>query len=328
MPANVPPQYIRAEAEYKQARTVEEKIAALEEMWALLPKHKGTDKLQADIKRRLSKLRTQPPEKRRRSRIDPFHVPPAGAGQTVLVGLPNSGKSALVAALTRAKLTVADYPYATQLPGPGMAPWEDVKLQLVDLPPIADDGAVPAGMMGTIRAADILLLIADGSADPVAQLDRILGVLADRGVVCFSTSVEGRDEQGNLCKRTLVACSKSDLVDVQEVIPVLNELYADRLKVIPVSAVTGGNLDKLKLEVFKLLDVVRVYAKVPGKAADLGEPFVLKRGSTVLEMARQVHRDLPEKLKFARIWGSEKFDGQPVQRDYVLQDKDIIELHS
>jgi len=297
-------------------------------MWALLPKHKGTDKLQADLKRRLSKLRAQPPEKRRKKRVDLFHVPPAGAGQAVLVGLPNSGKSALVAAMTRARVAVTGYPYATQLPAPGMALWEDVQLQLVDLPPIGDDGAVPSGMMGTIRAADVLLLVVDGPADPVAQLDRILAVLADRGVVCLSAPVDGRDEEGSLRKRSLVACSKSELADVQEVMPVLGELYGDRLKAIPVSAASGLNLDKLKLEIFKLLDVIRVYAKVPGKPADLTEPFVLKRGSTVLDMAKLVHRDLPDRLKFARIWGSEKFDGQPVQRDYVLQDRDIIELHS
>lgn len=328
MPANLTPQYMRAEREYRQARTVGEKIAALEEMWALLPKHKGTDKLQADLKRRLSKLRAQPPDKRRRKRVDLFHVPPAGAGQVVLLGLPNSGKSSLVRAMTRAKVVVTEYPYATQVPVPGMAPYEDVQLQLVDLPAIADDGAIPPGMMGTIRATDVLLIVVDGSTDPLGQLDRILSVLQDRGLVCLSALVDGRDEEGFLRKRCLVSCSKSDLPDAREAFPVLDELYSDRLKLIPVSAVNSLNLDKLKAEIFNLLDVVRVYAKVPGRPADLQEPFVLRRGSTVLDVARAVHRDLPDKLKFARIWGSDKFDGQTVQRDYLLQDRDIIELHS
>ncbi len=328
MPANLTPQYIKAEEEYRQASSVVEKIAALEEMWALLPKHKGTDKLQGDIKRRLSKLRAQSVQKRGAKRVDLFHVPSSGAGQAVVVGLPNVGKSALVGALTNAKVEEADYPFSTQLPVPGMAPYQDVQMQLVDLPPIAPDGTVPPGMMGTIRAADILLLVLDGSGDPTGQLEQLMSVLEGRGVVLSCELVEGRDEEGNLRKRCLVACTQSDHPAAPHAFKKLEERYGERFGLILFSALTDENAQELKGKMFKLLDVVRVYAKVPGKPADMQEPFVLKRGSTLLDVARAVHRDLPDRLKFARIWSSEKFDGQPVGRHYVLQDKDIIELHS
>ncbi len=72
---------------------------------------------------------------------------------------------------------------------------------------------------------------------------------------------------------------------------------------------------------------MRVYTKEPGKEPDMGTPFTLSLGSTVLDLARAVHKDFTTGLKYASVWGSSKFPGQRVQRDFVLMDKDVVELH-
>jgi len=323
MPANLTPQYLNAEKAFRAAKTVAEKIAALEEMYATIPKHKGTEKMQGDIKRRLAKFRQAAQQAKAKGGIDPFHVTKHGAGQFVLFGTPNSGKSAIVGAATKAHVNVAPYPFATHGPVPGMMAFEDVQIQLVDLPPVTREVVVP-GMMGTVRGADGILVCVDLSApDLLDQVDVCLGVLEGRGMV-----PEGREvPEGGVEKRMLLVGTKADAAGAADNFAALEELHAGLAPMFATSAETGQGMDELARRCFEMLGVVRVYSKEPGKPLDMGQPFILPRGSTVLDMAAEVHREIAQNLKRARIWGGGKYDGQPVQRDHVLADRDVIELH-
>jgi ribosome-interacting GTPase 1 len=331
MPANLTPQYHKAEQAYKEAATIEEKIAALQEMLAVIPKHKGTDHLQGDLKRKLAKLREEATKPKAKKSFDPFRVPKQGAGQVLVLGPPNSGKSSLVARTTRAPVQVTDFPFATQGPIPGMMLFEDVQIQLVDLPPITRD-FLPAGMLGLIKSADAVLLLCDLASEQVLEeIEAVLETLAD-GRVRFhdpGRSVRGpASPEGELITRVpaLLLANKIDLAGSGEILSLLRELYQGRFEPLPVSCSTGSGLGELPDRVFRLLDRIRIYSKEPGKPPDLESPFVLKRGQTVLDLAAHIHREFPEHLRQARVWGSARFDGQAVQKDYVLADRDVVEL--
>lgn len=317
MPANLTPQYYAAEERYKKSRSPEEKMDALQEMLSVMPKHKGTEKLQADLKKRLSQMREESLQRKKQTGgFNPFHVEKQGAGQIVLAGCPNTGKSSLVAAMTRAKVKVADFPFTTSVPATGMMPFEDVMVQLVDTPPFTADG-VPPGLTGTFRNADALLLIIDlGSGDCLDQLETSLSTLEEKGVI----DPEGENP---VALPYLVLGLKADLPDADANLEVLRELHPG-VEIFPVSVL--DDLEPLRAAFYKLLDVIRIYGKAPGKKAEMERPFILKSGSTVLDLAYLVHRDFPNKLKSALVWGSARYDGQAVARDYILHDKDIVEL--
>lgn len=323
MPANLTPQYHAAEEAFRNATTIEEKIAALEEMLAVIPKHKGTEKLQADIKRRLARLREERQKKTATSRYDPFHVEKQGAGQVVVVGYPNSGKSALVGALTRAKVKVADYPFTTTAPFSGMMPYEEVSVQLVDTPPFTAEG-LPPGLAGLMRNADALLLVIDAAAgDCLDQLESSLRLLEERKVLRGEIPPGVRAVTPH---RLVVVANKADLPEGRENTALLQELLTPGREILPVSAAAGTNLEELKHRLFRALEVIRVFTKPPGKEPDLTRPFVLPRGSCVLDLAAHIHKDFLKTLRGARIWGSARFPGQSVPKEYVLQDRDIVEL--
>jgi ribosome-interacting GTPase 1 len=329
MPANLTPQYKKAEEAFRQATTVEEKIACLEEMLAIIPKHKGTDHLQADLKRRLAQFRDQQRQGKKKSgagRVDPFAVPRAGAGQVVLIGAPNCGKSAIVGALTNARVTVADYPFSTTAPVPGVAKHEDVPIQLVDMPPLSGGTLVP-GAAGTLRMGDIILIVVDLSADCLEQYEACRAALAERGMAPVWSPGDAGPETGETPKVAVVACTKCDLSGAEETFAAFRELVGREVNAVAVSPVSGAGLKDLMARFFKILGVMRVYAKRINQPPDLEEPFVLPIGSCVEDLARIVHRDLPEKIKYAKVWGANVFPGQQVMRDHVLSDKDVVELH-
>ncbi len=325
MPANLTPEYLEAENRFKAAKSTEEKIAALELMLATIPRHKGTEKLQGDIKRRLSKLRATE-EKRPASRAGLIHrVPREGAGQVALVGPPNGGKSMLLRRLTRAATDVAEYPFTTRVPVPGMMAFEDIQIQLVDLPPAHPDFP-ESWLYQIIRNADAVMLVIDLSdPDLLEDLEVTLGELAKAKVQLGSGSPT--DDTGWLIKPALTVANKLDASEAATNLRIFCELYGDRFLVIPVSAQTGEGLENLRRSVFDLLGLVRVYTKAPGKKAELTIPYVVKRGTRLIDLAGQVHKDFLTQLKFARVWGHGRFEGQMVNRDYVLSDKDVVELH-
>ncbi len=325
MPANLTPEYFKAEKWFREAATTDEKILALEHMLSVMPRHKGTDHLRADLRRKLSKLKEAPPKKAKAKHADIFHVPRSGAGQIVLLGTPNCGKSSIVAALTNAKVNVTDFPFATGAAVPGMVKFEDVPIQLVDMPPITADYSAP-GQVGTYRNCDLIAICIDLSGDVTEQLKICLDFLESRNLL-IDDETGASDEHGNvLGKRTFCICTKSDIAK-PDALQTLKQSCKHPFEFAEISTKTGAGLDKLPATFFSLLNIIRVYAKPPGKKPDMDEPFTLPAGSSVSDLATAIHRELAEKLRFARIWGTGVYDGQNAQRNHVLNDKDIIELH-
>ena len=314
MPANLTADYLRAEQAYKQAQSPQDKIAALEEMFASLPKHKGTEKMQADIRRRLSEARKES----QRGRKAGTHSAPAylvkreGAGQIVLLGPPNAGKSQLVRSLTHAHPEVADYPFTTRMPVPGMMRFEDVQIQLVDLPPVSAE-FTEVWMPQVVRAAHAAFLVVDpGDADVLGEIELILKTL----------------ESWRAPAPRLLVCNKADLPGGPGNSRAVEELYCGSLRCLSVSAVTGQGLPEFARAAFEILDVVRFYSKPPGKPADLTVPYVLRRGSTVQDAAAHVHRDFAEHLRYARLFRrTREHDGLMVERTHLVGDGDILEFH-
>jgi ribosome-interacting GTPase 1 len=322
MPANLPPEYFDAEKRFKQASTPAEKIAALEDLIATVPKHKGTDKLRADLRRRLSQLRKEAVSKKKGGRGDIYVVPKEGAAQIALVGFPNSGKSSLLACLTNATPVIADYPISTLTPLPGMMPFEDIQFQLVDLPPIGNE-ATDGWVSGILRYADALILIVDITEDPEIQAELLIEQL-ERWNIHIISKFETR---AGVSKRAIIVANKNDLPGSEDNFFRLRERYESTCQCIAISALKKDNLEELKRAFFNISGIIRVYSKPPGKEPDLSTPFTIPSGSTLLDLARFIHKDFLFNLKFARIWGSAKFDGQRVEKNYVLKDRDIVELH-
>ena len=330
MPANLTPDYHAAEEAFKRASTTEEKIEALQEMMAVIPKHKGTEKLQADLKRRLSKLKEEGEKKSKGSRYNPFFVEKQGAGQVVLIGYPNTGKSALLSALTRAKTKIAEYPFTTSVPLAGMIPYEDIYFQLVDTPPISEEGP-PPGLLNTLRGGDLLLITVDAGTDLcLEQLEGTAAFLQGKKVIYGLSSnrplKEDPEFEGRHVLPFLVAATKTDLPPSLENLKILRELNPGVI-FLETSVNSGSGLEVLKKNIFTALDIIRVYTKAPGKQPDMETPFILKKGGTVLDLAFSIHRDFPSRLKNARIWGSSKYAGQSVAKEYILEDRDVVELN-
>jgi hypothetical protein len=327
MPANLTPEYHKADKWFKSATTDSERLLALEEMLRVIPKHKGTEHMCAELRRKLSKIKdaASSPKKGGGKHIDIFHVPKSGSGQVVLIGTPNCGKSSLVGALSNANVNIADYPFSTTEPVPGMAHYEDVPIELVDMPPISADYAA-AGQIGTYRNCDIILIIVDLTAPVAEQLEISLNYLKSHRLL-YDEQTPATDSDGNqLGKKALIAAAKMDEAQ-PDAISILEKLCPRRIDIVQTSAIIDETLDKLTAKMFDLLDIVRVYAKKPGKEPDMKDPFTLPRGSIVTDLAKVIHRELAEKLRSARAWGCAVHDGQNVHRTYELNDKDIIELH-
>ena len=327
MAANLTPEYLEAEKRFKSARTTDEKVEALERMLATIPRHKGTEKLQADLKRRLSKLRAGQ-QRRPVSRVGLMHrVEKEGAGQVALIGPPNSGKSQLLRRLTHATPEVADYPFTTRTPLPGMMAFEDIQIQLVDLPPVHPDFP-ETWLYQIIRNADAALLVVDLSdPDLLEDLETTLAELRNAKVELGTPKPTPPNPIGGVLLKTILVGNKLDASGAAEDLEILKELYGGRFPILQVSANTGEGLEGLCRLAFELLELVRVYTKAPGKKADLTAPYVLKRGSHLIDLAAMVHHDFLSQLKYARVWGHGRFEGQMVNRDYRLVDKDVIELH-
>jgi len=327
VPANLPPAYFEAEKRYREAKNPGDGIAALEEMLAIMPKHKGTDKLKADLRRRISKLRTKQHEKKKvGKRESSFKVEREGVGQVALIGAPNVGKSALVAALTNADPFVADFPHSTWKPTPGMMYFKDIQIQLIDTPPITREYMEPL-FFDMVRRSDVILVVVDVHTDPLQQLEETVSVLKKHRIVPRRLERLYEDSTGWTFLPLLVIANKIDDQSSEENFEIFDSLLEDEWSVLPVSVSTGRNFDVLKESIFHTLEIIRVYTKVPGKEPDLTAPFVLRKGSTLEELALKVHKDFSAKLKFARLWGVQVYDGQMIQRDHVLQDGDIVELH-
>jgi len=325
VPANLTPQYLEAERNYRLAKTPLEKIAALEEMLAVMPKHKGTDHLRADLRTKIAKL-TQSLDKKTATQRATMLIEKVGAAQVAVIGLPNAGKSQLVASLTKATPNVAAYPYTTHAAMPGMMNFENIQIQLIDTPPITEQPP-EWWLLNIIRRADGLLVMVDLSDDPLFQMELVCMQLEERKIGLGQGGDVIDEESPVTYKKALLVGNKKDLDSGGKNFRVLQEKYAGKLPLVAISAL-GDGLDDLRLAVYRFLDIIRVYTKVPGGKPDMNDPIILDRGSTLEVAAAEVHKDFARKMKYARIWGSGKHDGVMAGKDHVLQDGDIIELHA
>ncbi|MFN8178930.1 MAG: GTPase [bacterium] len=368
MPANLSPEYKQAEAEYRKARETKDRLRWLHEMLRTIPKHKGTEHLQADIKTRIKQLTEESagPRKGAARGGPPQAVHPEGAAQVALIGPPNAGKSSLLAKLTGAHTDIGPYPFTTKTPIPGMLPHEDIHFQLVDLPPVSRDFMEP-WYVNALQSADAAFLVVD-LADPEC-IDHVVAIrerLDERKVTLEETwpyppadvgeAPSGRAAETTRAKAavatarrpapagdpaedevpdpfrvhlpTLLLANKCDLDPDPQEVGVLEEIVGVRYPAVAVSSTSGEGLPSLGPMLFRGLGIVRVYTKAPGRPADEDRPYTLRAGATIADVARLVHRELAAGLKFARVWGSAQFEGQQVGPEHVVRDRDVVELHS
>jgi ribosome-interacting GTPase 1 len=330
VPANLTPQYLEAERKYREAKTAQEKLRALREMYSVMPKHKGTDRLQGDVKRKIAMLADEIEHaKKSGGKRHNEYVPREGAGQVVLLGPPNSGKSSIIDRLTHATPEVGPYPFTTKKPLPAMMPYEDIQIQMVDMPPITE--AYYEGWLSNIvRDCDLVLLVVGvDDLDPDGSLKAIFKHMEDASVVFTGENVAregGADDYKTVMKKSLLALNKVDLGEAGIVRDLVLPVVGD-VPVWEVSCKSGAGLEDLRRAIYEALSLVRVYTKIPGKKPDLARPYVVTKGTTVMGIARLIHKDFAEHLRFARVWGHARFEGQSVEKTYVLQDRDVIEMH-
>ncbi len=324
MPANLTPQFYAAEAKYKEATNTRDKLKGLRGMLSAIPKHKGTEKLQGEIKRKIAQIGLEEEQGRksgsRGASVD--HVPHEGAGQVVLVGEPNVGKSTFFSAVTGASAEAAPYPYSTLKPQPGMVRFEDIQVQLVDSPPYSDEFQ-EAWLPNVARHADALVFVVDLAADnsPGEQFSHLRKSLKDHDINIVPEKAGDDDlPDEEWVKRTIVIGNKTDLAG--EIPDCIGEF-----PVIPVSAGKGEGIASLPPLLFRMLRIVRVYTKLPGKKPDMEKPFVLPIGASVGDFCRLVHKDFARKLRFARLWREGSFQGIQVHQEHDVTDGDIFELH-
>ena len=331
MPANLPPQYYELEREFKNERDPREKLRLAEELLAMMPKHKGTDKLQADMKAKISKLKKTLEgggSKQHGARVGAAndHIEKEGAGQVILIGPPNSGKSSLLESLTHAKPLVADYPYATREPLTGMMQYETIQIQLIDTPAISTE-SFENYLSGLIRNADVAVLVADLSTDKMAdELNFITNLLEEKRIILKSDDKEKPDDPRYSFKKAIICGHKEYDDDNGKRLAQLRSMF-EGFVIVPTSILDDESLNRFKREIFLSLGKMRVYTKPVGHDPDYKDPIILPIGGNVEEAALTLHKDFAQKLKFAKIWGEGKFDGQRVQKDFVLSDGDIIEFH-
>ncbi len=330
MATNLPPQYFEVEKKLKTARTSQEKIEIYEELLAIIPKHKASEKLQAQLKTKLSQLKSATDKKSAVARhASAYLIERSGAGQIIVVGPPNSGKSSFVQALTGANPEVADYPFTTKVPGPFMMKFEDIRIQLIDTPPVSAD-FMETGLAESVKIADAVIVVIDViSPDAASDLENIVLKLREKKVELAAPDKEVPEAVPPYHKKCLIVANKSDLDPGQDRLSELRTLFPSGSEILPFAAAGGDGVEDLKRRIFRLLDIIRVYSKAPGKKADKQEPFTLKRGSTVQDMARAVHKDFAQNLKYARLWreSSSSYQGSMVNRDQALEDEDTVELH-
>ncbi len=328
MPANLTQQYLKAEAAYRRASTPDEELECLQLMLRELPKHKGTDKLQAELKQKISKARKETEQSKAKGKRASIRIPRQGAGRAVLIGGPNAGKSQLLRSLTRATPEVASYPFTTREPIPGMMPWQDVMVQLIDTPPITADGLDPV-TQGLMRGADLVLLLVDlGSDDGIEQLREVVDHLGQTKTRLANESYLDENDIGVSYTHALLVLNKIDDPEAADRLELLHEFCALDLQEFRISAEQGTGLEELRDAVYQAMDVVRVYTKLPtSKEPDYDRPFTIHRGGTLLEIAELIHKDVAKNLKHARVWGSAVHDGTTVKSDYILHDKDVVEVH-
>ncbi len=387
MVTNLPAEARAKWVKVMDAKTPEEKIAALEEFLKAVPKHKGTENLRLWASRRLAELREEVEERRRKrgGRGVSFFVEKEGAAQIVLIGLPNSGKSSIISVLTGAKTRVADYPMSTTFPVPGMMRYKDIYFQLVDTPPLIPGGGPWNNrVIGLARNGDALLVIVSNETDPYAEFTTISQTLEEAGILLHRPrgrvviekmrmgktgiritlmgrlvdatiddvrrllesyriynahvkiyglvsidDVEQAIFENKAYKPAVVLINKAEL-DINRAKKAALRIHEENsdIPVVIASARLRKGFERLGDLFFKHLELIRIYTKQPnGPIAD--KPLVLRRGATILDVAKAIHKDFVKKFKYAKVWGpSAKYPGERTGLEHVVMDGDIVEIHS
>lgn len=327
MPANLPPEYFEVEKKLREVKSLEEKMKVYEELLSVIPKHKGTEKLLGEIKSKIAKLKESMEKRPATRHTISYLIKKTGAGQIVIIGPPNSGKSKLLSVLTRARPEISEHPFTTKEPIAGMMPYENVQIQLIDSPSISEVFCEPY-MHEVVKHADAAVIVIDLQSQLVLEeLDSILKKLEEKKVYLASSNLQNFPSHNlHFCK-SIIAGNKFESLEAEENLNILREFYENRFEFIPISVDKGKNLEFLKEKLFEILEIIRVYTKEPGKKPDFSSPFTLKKGSKVEDLASLIHKDFAVRLSYARIWGKGKFDGQRVHRSQILEDGDIVELH-
>ncbi|MDF1536328.1 MAG: TGS domain-containing protein [bacterium] len=330
MSANLSPMYLEAEEQFRSATTPDAKLEALDKMLRLIPKHKGTEKMQSDIKKRIAKWKnlSEQAKKKGSKRVDLSHVPREGAAQAAVIGPVNTGKSSLISILTNLEPAIADYPFTTRMPQPGMMFHHGIPIQLIDTPAL-DPSVTERWISGLIRNADIAVVVLDlAREDLIEQWEAAHAVLNDLKIRLIEPGGEKTyQEDGWVLVPAIYLGNKCAMGEADERLAILRELFDDLPEIHPVSARTGTGLERFKDLVHSSLRLIRVFSKPPGKEPDLTQPFVVTKGATVSELATLVHKELAQRMKFGRVWGEQVYDGQRVAMDYELNDGDIVELN-
>jgi small GTP-binding protein len=390
MPANLPAEAKRKWAEVSAAKNPGEKLRLMEEFLSLVPKHKGTAKLCAQVKKQMAILRREIEESKRKrvAKSGPkFFVEKEGAAQVVIIGLTNVGKSSLLKALTNAKVEVSPIPYTTKEPIPGMLSYEDIQFQLIEAPALMEGAAEGRAWglqtLALARNADGLILMVDLTQNPVNQLSTILGELektrilvsrprarveierkymgAGLRIIVFGKlldctfkdveellrsyritdalvkiygeatldDVEDAIFESTTYKPTIIVANKIDTENAKVNLKLLEEYVDGQLPIIVVSCKTGQGLENIGASLFHALDLIRVYTKEPNERSPSPKPFVLRRGATVHDLARSIHSDLSENFAYAKVWAKRLvFSPQKVGATFVLEDGDVVEIHT
>ena len=301
MPTNVPPQYRDAEQRFREAVSVQGKIAALQEMLQIMPKHKGTDHLKAQLRARLSKLMSdlETSSGGKGGRTEQFSLPKEGAGRSTLIRPTNVGKALLLSSATGAKTKVGSYELSTQEPIPGMYPYNDIYIQMVDTPPI-DNIATQSRLYGLLRTSDIFVFVADLTNNPVDQTENSFKELEEWGFKLLEKGQYTDEDDQFTSKPTIIVCNKADIPGALDNYEYMETHYGGKFPLIMASAHEEVGLDELAEELFTSLKIIRIYTKSPRERLEdftNENPVVLPNGSTVGEAAQQVHKELSHGLK-------------------------------
>jgi ribosome-interacting GTPase 1 len=330
MPANLPPQYYELEREFRAEKDPREKLRLAQELLAIMPKHKGTDKLQADMRAKISKLKKQLTQGTTahgvRQAAAHDHIEKEGAGQVILIGPPNSGKSSLLEVLTHAKPVVADYPYSTRQPLTGMMTFETVQIQLIDTPPISPE-SYENYLSGLIRNADLVVLVCDLATESMLDDAKFVLKKLEEKRIILKHEVTGKPDDPRFSYMKTLICAHKAYDDESGEKRVLLASLFPKFNMVATSLLDDDSLADFRKAIFDNLHIMRVYTKPVGKEVDYSDPVILPIGGTVEDAAVTLHKDFAHKLKYAKIWGQGKFDGQRVQRDFQLSDGDILEFH-
>jgi len=377
MPSNADYKYAVAEKKFHEAKTELEKLAALQEMKSAAPKHKGAEKLRAEITKKISLLRKKMEKQKAQSKGSghSINVKKEGVGQIVVIGTPNTGKSSLINSITNASLAVGNYEFTTTKPEVATMDFDGAMVQLVEVPALIEGSSKGKAngiqILSVIRNADAAVVVLE-EENAQKQLEIILNetneakikLNQEKPLIKISTSnfpginiagkkfLEVKEEilieflkSMSLQNCNVIINEKADLKKVSEVLDnrivykkILGVITKSSGKEIQLKDLKGkevnyvhfseNNLNEIKKQIFSLLGKILIYTRRPGEKENLTEPLVLPEGITVKEVAKVLHRDFAQNLKFVKVWGSGSFPGQKVSRDFKLKDRDLIEVYS